>query len=255
MRIASGAALGAASYAALRASRRIAGMASRALKTAVRLRRLRAQRARPGGALAGALILSEACADALRIHGVELEVSGAAPPEPALLVANHVSYLDPIAILALWPCLPVAKIEVSRWPVFGPLARMAGVHFVDWSCREDRTRVVSALAGTLVAGVSALNFPEGTTSDGLRTQPFRTGGFEAALMTGAPVIPVAVRLEPKSLAWTGDASFLPHYLRFSAEARPRIRVRAGEAIAPLGDPAALAARCRSAVDRLLEEMP
>lgn len=226
-----------------------------ALRTGAKLAALRASPERPGRALARASILSEGCAQALRIHGVDLEVSGAKPPGPALLVANHVSYLDPIAILARWPCVPVAKVEVSRWPVFGPIARLAGIHFVDRSRPEDRARVVSSLAKTLHSGVSALNFPEGTTSDGARTKPFRSRGFEAARLAGVPIVPLAVRLEPPSLAWTGDASFLPHYLRFAALQRARIRIRVGEAIPACGDAAGLAVECRAAVDRLLEEMP
>lgn len=233
---------------------RIAGVGLLALATGAKLLARRAFASHEGREPTGASILSEGCARALRIHGVELESSGPKPQSPALLAANHVSYLDPIAIAALYPCVPVAKAEVSRWPVFGLVARLAGVHFVDRGSREDRARVVSALAKTLRAGVSALNFPEGTTSDGAGTRPFRARGFEAARLAGVPVVPIAVRLEPSSLAWTGDATFLPHYLQFAAVERPRIRIRAGEPLAPSTEPAELAARCRAVIDRLLEEM-
>jgi 1-acyl-sn-glycerol-3-phosphate acyltransferase len=203
---------------------------------------------------AGAGIMSRGSIDALRIHGVRIDVRGPRPSTPSLLAANHVSYLDPIAVMAIHPCLPAAKKQVADWPVFGSLARAGGIHFIDRGNRADGARVVRAFTATLEAGTSALNFPEGTTSDGEKTLPFRPGGFAAARIAGAPVVPVALRYEPRSLAWTGSATFVPHYLTFCAERTSTVRVRFGEPIRQGKSDAETAAECRAVVDRMLAEM-
>src|SRR5262249_19745279 len=51
-----------------------------------------------------------------------------------LLVSNHQRYLDVVIIASVFPTLFVAKIEVSRWPLFGWLSKLGGTIFVD---RED----------------------------------------------------------------------------------------------------------------------
>ena len=50
------------------------------------------------------------------------------PTQPALVVSNHVSWLDPFIIMAQVPCLPVAKSEVSGWPVVGRIAQAGGIN-------------------------------------------------------------------------------------------------------------------------------
>jgi 1-acyl-sn-glycerol-3-phosphate acyltransferase len=237
----------------LRAAARASGVGLTAFRAAGELRRLAALPAeeRPTGA--GAEVLSRASQKALRIHGLSIDLRGAFPAGPALYVSNHVSYLDPVVLMALRPCLPAAKREVQGWPVFGPLAKAGGVHFIERGSRRDGARIVLALAATLRAGVSALNFPEGTTSDGARTLPFRAGGFGAAAAAGVPVVPIALRYQPQSLVWTGDATFLPSYLRFSALPSSRVLVRVGEPIAPGLPERELAEQSRAVIDRFLAE--
>ena len=50
--------------------------------------------------------------------------------EHALIVANHVSWLDIFVINALHPCRFVAKAEIRSWPVLGWLAAAAGTVFM-----------------------------------------------------------------------------------------------------------------------------
>src|SRR5690349_20513669 len=61
------------------------------------------------------------CRFACRILGVSLASRGPIP-RAGLLVCNHLSYLDVIALSALAPCVFVAKREVRKWPLFGWLA-------------------------------------------------------------------------------------------------------------------------------------
>jgi 1-acyl-sn-glycerol-3-phosphate acyltransferase len=177
---------------------------------------------------AQARLLQRIAQEVLEVHGICVEVVGEPPRQPALVVSNHVSWLDPFVIMAHVPCLPVAKSEVSRWPVVGRIAERSGVHFV---CRDNalsKARVVRTVAATLSAGTSVLNFPEGTTTDGTALLPFRPGAFRAARAAGVPVAPLAISYGCEGMAWTGDASFLPHYLGLLARDTCPVRLQFGD---------------------------
>jgi 1-acyl-sn-glycerol-3-phosphate acyltransferase len=244
---------GRASARLARAGARIAGVGATALATAQRLRGLRS---RPGDVRARgrALALRDAARDVLALHGLTCAASGASVPVQAVLVANHVSWLDPLVVAAHVPCVPVSKIDVSGWPLVGGLARDLGVVFVSRGDAGSGARALRSVRAALDAGACVLNFPEGTTSLGDGVLPFRPGLFGLALRTGAPIVPVAIRYEPRSLAWTGDASFLPHYLALASSRGGQVSVRFGEPLAPPAgaDARELAELARSRVAALLE---
>jgi 1-acyl-sn-glycerol-3-phosphate acyltransferase len=181
---------------------------------------------------AQARVLQRLAQEVLEVHGVRAEVSGPVPDRPVLLVANHVSWLDPLVIMANAPCLPVAKSEVARWPVVGAMAAATGVQFVERGSAMSGARLVRTVSRALSSGASVLNFPEGTTSEGSSILPFKPGAFRAARAAGVPVVPVVISYECDELAWTGDASFLPHYVGLLARESCLVRLQFGEALQP-----------------------
>jgi fatty-acyl-CoA synthase len=134
----------------------------------------------------------------LRILGCRLEAEGTArlPPRgPLVLAANHASYADVAALLALLPFgfLFVAKREVLGYPLIGAFARRCGHLTVD---RWDAPQSVadSDLVGRALGnGEVVLFFPEGTFRAATGLRPFRLGAFMAAARSGAPVVPLALR--------------------------------------------------------------
>ncbi|MGZ3427356.1 MAG: 1-acyl-sn-glycerol-3-phosphate acyltransferase, partial [Polyangia bacterium] len=64
--------------------------------------------------------------DLCRVHGFDVRVEGVLPNRPAILVANHVSYVDAPALASLVPCTVIAKSEVRRWPILGSSAAALG---------------------------------------------------------------------------------------------------------------------------------
>ncbi|WP_253858300.1 lysophospholipid acyltransferase family protein [Prauserella alba] len=169
-----------------------------------------------------------------------------------LVVANHVSWLDVPALLALEPLTFLAKREVAHWPFVGRQARRTGTLLLDrWSLRGLPT-AVDAVAERLRAGESVVAFPEATTWCGAPGGPFRRAVFQAAIDAGAPVRPVTLsyrqRGEPSTVAaFVGDdglASSLPRVIR----ARElTIHAECHRPIEPAGDRRALAARAQRAV--------
>ncbi|MER5349237.1 lysophospholipid acyltransferase family protein [Kitasatospora sp. NPDC002551] len=110
-----------------------------------------------------------------------------------LLVANHVSWLDIPLIAAARPGRSLAKTEVRRWPVLGRLVAWGGTVFVDRDRLRTLPRTVAEVASGLRAGRPMIVFPEGSTWCGRESGRFRPAFFEAAVRSGAPVQPVAIR--------------------------------------------------------------
>jgi 1-acyl-sn-glycerol-3-phosphate acyltransferase len=150
-----------------------------------------------------------------------LGVRVAGPPGTrwkGLLVANHVSWIDVVAINAVAPARPLAKREVEQWPVVGRLARGGGSLFVDRDRLRELPDVVADVASVLRAGDPVLVFPEATTWCGVRTGPFRAAMFQAAIDAGAPVQPVALRYgvagrTSTAASFVGEDSLLTSILR------------------------------------------
>jgi 1-acyl-sn-glycerol-3-phosphate acyltransferase len=188
-----------------------------------------------------------------RAHQISVTVRGEIPRTRALVVANHISYLDPLAILPLCPAAPLAKSEVAGWPLVGPIGAALGVQFVERDLPDGRVRALRRIHALLSAGVSVLNFPEGTTTRGETVRPFHRGCFGIAQRLGVPVVPVAIRYRDPDLAWCDGDTFLPHYVRTAARERidvtltfcPPLPTRTGEC------PEDHAARARHAIANAL----
>jgi 1-acyl-sn-glycerol-3-phosphate acyltransferase len=148
----------------------------------------------------------------LRALRIQLEVTGgdrfADPAVGILVVSNHTSWLDLVALGAVQPLRMVAKREVRRWPVIGPLAHRLGTIFVDRERLSALPGMVAAVARALADGAAVGAFPEGTTWCGLASGRFRPAVFQAAVDTAAPVRPVALRYRLAGSGPTTVASFV-----------------------------------------------
>ena len=111
----------------------------------------------------------------------------------ALLVANHVSWLDVLLIGAVRPGRMLAKSEVRGWPLFGRLAAGIGTIFIERDRLRALPRTVEQIAAALRRGEHVVVFPEGSTWCGRDGGRFRHAAFQAALEAGAPVQPMTIR--------------------------------------------------------------
>jgi 1-acyl-sn-glycerol-3-phosphate acyltransferase len=188
----------------------------------------------------------------LHVHGVDVTREGPEPGWPCVVVANHLSYIDPLVVASVLPCIAIAKGEARSWPLIGRGLAALGVIFVQ---RGDAHSGASALRSAwraLRAGAPVLNFPEGTTTDGRDVAPFRRGIFGLALLAGVPLVPARVAYDDPRVPWFGGQTFAPHYWRLSGVERVGARVRFGEPMrVHPGDAAGdLARRAREAVAAL-----
>lgn len=170
----------------------------------------------------------------------------AARGEPVLVVSNHVSWLDLVALGAVQPVRLVAKSEVRDLLVIGPLATLAGTLYVDRKRLRSLPGTVGALAGALGRGAAVGVFPEGTTWCGVTGGRFRPALFQAAVDAGAPVRPVAVNYRvadrPTTVAsFVGDATVLRSLVAVAGVRGVEVAVRLLPAIAPTPEPSRHAA--------------
>jgi 1-acyl-sn-glycerol-3-phosphate acyltransferase len=132
----------------------------------------------------------------MKVAGIAFSVEGLEhlPATPCVVVANHASYIDALAIAAALPpdFAFVIKKEMVKVPLAGLLLSRLGSQFVE---RFDRhkgatdARRVLKLAAT---GQSLMFFPEGTFDEQRRIGKFLGGAFTTALRSRMPVVPVAI---------------------------------------------------------------
>ncbi|HEY6135866.1 MAG TPA: lysophospholipid acyltransferase family protein [Rubrivivax sp.] len=148
-------------------------------------------------------------AGVLRSMGITLHASGAAAPGAALMAANHISWLDIVAIHSVAPHARfVSKADVLVWPLLGWMVRTAGTLFIERERKRDAVRVVHAMAEALRAGQTVAVFPEGTTGAGPALLPFHANLLQAAISTGTPVQPVVLRFSDDSGRFSRAVEFL-----------------------------------------------
>lgn len=166
------------------------------------------------------------CRGVARLLGLRLSLAGEpAAGSPTLFVANHVSYLDIVALGAFLGGAFVAKREVAGWPLLGFLSRLTSTFFVRRHWREAR-RQRDALAARMRTGESFVLFAEGTSTNGLGVARFKTSllGVAEPWLLDRPIAVQGVTLAYTRLAdgtpidrgncdlyaWHGDATLLPH---------------------------------------------
>lgn len=155
------------------------------------------------------------------IAGMRIHVHGTPPAPPFFLVANHVSYVDILLLLATTETTVfVAKRELAEWPFLGYLTRLVGTIYLDRASRRDARRAVSAIEHCTRSGDGAIAFPEGTSSDGATIYPMKAALFEWAVAESRPVrtatlyyqTPADAPPARTAICWWGAATFLPHLI-------------------------------------------
>lgn len=133
----------------------------------------------------------------LRAFGVRLRVVGPVfqenPGRGVLVVSNHVSWLDELAIDAVQPIRMVAKRDIRDWPVLGRLITAARTVYLDRERLSLLPGTVAELAAALRDGAAVGIHAEGTTWCGVASGRYRPALFQSALDAGVPVRPVVLR--------------------------------------------------------------
>ncbi len=150
----------------------------------------------------------------LRVLGITLVVEGQPHAGGKLIVGNHVSWLDIIAINATHPSRFVSKAEVGQWPLVGRLVTAADTLYLVREKRRDAKRVLGLMSEALRQGDTVAVFPEGTTGSGYQVMHFHGNLLQSAIDAQVPVQPLAIRYQDRqhevsvAAAYIGDTTLI-----------------------------------------------
>ena len=145
----------------------------------------------------------------IALSGIPFRVEGLErlPSTPCVVVANHASYIDAIAIVAALPpeFAFVIKKEMVSVPLAGLLLRRLGSQFVERFDPQKGATDARRVLRLAVSGQSLMFFPEGTFNPRRQIGRFLGGAFAIALRSQIPVVAVAIHgtrdvLTPGTLA-------------------------------------------------------
>lgn len=181
----------------------------------------------------------------LVVYGAENMADSAGAERGCVVMANHASYADIVALFIALPKIPgfMAKRELLKVPFLAAALRAGGHVIVDRGQHDQAKQAIQSAAQQVRDGRTVLIFPEGTRGDAKSLLEFKSGGFRLARTAGVPIYPVGLRgtgqIGPKHslLFWPG-----------------KIEVHIGEPISPAEiqslDPAALIHSVRSRISAL-----
>lgn len=147
----------------------------------------------------------------VRICGVKMRFDHALQAQaasPALIICNHISWLDIFVINTLHPCRFVAKSDIRSWPLIGWLCEHTGTIFIARGKARDVRRIYEGLVKSIHDGERVAFFPEGTTAPQGTVLPFHANLFEAAIEAEVPVQPYAIRYVDADGSLHSSADFI-----------------------------------------------
>lgn len=188
--------------------------------------------------------------------GLDVRIEGVPVRRDVLYVANHVSWLDILALGGATPTWFISKDDVGGWPLIGMLARIGGTIFIDRESRRAARGQVDQLGQALLRHHPVTLFPEGTTGDGTALFPFRPALFASVAPPppGIVVQPVAIDYEAAAaeISWTGDEDLGPNAMKVLARpGRLVCTLRFLPPLAPADDRKKLASEAHAAITRAL----
>lgn len=149
-----------------------------------------------------------------KILNLKIVVHGDIKGKYGLVVSNHVSYLDILALASIFPLRFTPKNDLKSWPVIGWFIHLSRPIWVDRSSRQGSSNALNDFIFSLKNNIPVAVFPEGTTTDGKNgILPFKSTPFESAIKSGCKIYPVLIKYveqKDQKLSWYGDMTFLSH---------------------------------------------
>lgn len=135
--------------------------------------------------------------------GLRVTVIGQpATGRPTLLVSNHISWTDIVAVGSVADVTFVAKREVGEWFFVGMMARLQKTIFVDRTRRSDAGRTAQEMGAHMAGGNAVLLFAEGQSDIGTHVLPFRSALVGAAQHAMVEAGAKDVLIQPLTIAYT-----------------------------------------------------
>lgn len=133
------------------------------------------------------------------IGGLRIHTKGQRLTHHVLFIANHISWLDILALGGAARSAFVSKAEIARTPLVGWLADQNHTLYVEREARRDIGLQTQQLRDALQSGRPVTLFPEGTIGTGDGMLPFRPALLQAVIPT-----PENVQIQPVYLDYGAD---------------------------------------------------
>jgi 1-acyl-sn-glycerol-3-phosphate acyltransferase len=121
---------------------------------------------------------------------------------PTLMVANHISWTDIVALGSVADVTFVAKREVGQWPFVGMMADLQRTIYADRTRRSETGRTAQAMGKHMASGNAVLLFAEGQSDIGTHVLPFRSALIGAAQHAMIEAGASDVVIQPVTIAYT-----------------------------------------------------
>lgn len=189
--------------------------------------------------------------------GVKVRVKGRenmASDHKALLVSNHMGYMDIIVISHVTPTLFITSMDVKRAFFLGLMSTLGGSLFVDRRNKSRLLEEISEIAETIKRGNSVTLFPEGTSGNGDEVMRFKQALFAVCEREGFVVSPMCLTYHTiggrpitarnrDRLFYYGPITFFPHIfgipflgsVEVTLEFLPPIKAGAGQTRKDIAD--------------------
>jgi len=156
-------------------------------------------------------------------------------PEHYILICNHPSAVEDIAVPAMYPVHSLAKIQVKDWFIVGRINQAAGTLYVD---RDDPVSRRNAVDHMLIAANQGKNialYPEGGCFGRRITQPFKRGAFELSIRSGTPIVPVFIYYQAQEdFEWVKPFTLVDKIWHFLTSKNKNVEIFQFDAVAPEG---------------------
>ena len=165
----------------------------------------------------------------LRVFGMRVRREGVPLAGGTMFVANHVSWIDIVALHSQHMMGFIAKSEIRGWPVVGWITTHADTLYLQRGNPNSLGDVMAEMARRLQAGRAVAAFPEGGTRDGSELGAFHARIFTAAVQADASVQPVALCYgthcqAQRIVAFAPGESFVGNLVRLLGEPPRPVRV-------------------------------
>jgi len=158
-----------------------------------------------------------------------------------LIVSNHLSYTDILAICSKLSACFVTSVEIRDTPFLGHICKLGGCLFVERRSRHNLSNEIKEITDALGNGLNVCIFPEATSTNGAEVLRFKRPLFKAAIDSNKRVLPLTLNYTKigkeevhlgnrDKVCWYGDMSFFPHLWGVLGSGNIEVDVHASEPI-------------------------
>lgn len=142
---------------------------------------------------------------------------------PALIVSNHLSYLDIFITSSVLPSVFIAGMDgVQENFLIGSVTKLSGSIFVERKTRAGLSRDIRKISEIIPHNINLVLYPEGMTTDGRTVQPFKSSLFLPAAEAGLDVLAMCFKYRKINgevidesnkdrIFFYGEMSFFSHF--------------------------------------------